>query len=226
MPEGIRIGVIGCDVIKRELEKVVANDPDVVHKEYLEYGLHIYPDDLKQKVIEKVNSLQGKVDAVLLGYAICQSLRGITEIVKVPSVMLEGDDCIATILTPQGYEAEKRKCVGTWFSSPGWAEVGIDGAVKELHLDSMVQEGYDPMFFMKMMFEGYQRVLFIDTDVGEKERFESLSRDFADRLELRYEERGASLHLFEKALQSTKALARKAVAKRLEGMATDMASAK
>jgi len=225
MPEAIRIGVVGCNVIKRELEKVLADDPDVVHKEYLEYALHIYPDNLKATVVDKVNALEGKVDAVFLGYAICQSLRGITSQLKVPTIMLEGDDCLATILTPLGYEEEKQKCTGTWFSSPGWAEVGVDGAIKELHLDSMVAEGYDPMYFMKMMFEGYQRVLFIDTDVGEREHWVEKSQDFADRLELRYEERSANLELFEKAFQATKELARKVIAQR-SANEVEMAAAK
>jgi hypothetical protein len=226
MPGTLRIGVVGCDVIKRELEKVVGNDADVVHKEYLEYGLHIYPENLKAAVVEKVNALEGKVDAVFLGYAICQSLRGITKELRVPTIMLEGDDCIATILSPLGYVEEKKQCTGTWFSSPGWAEVGVDGAIKELHLDSMMQEGYDPMYFMKMMFEGYQRVLFIDTGVGERDMWEEKSKDFANRLELRYEARNASLELFEQAFQATKELARKVAAERTASGIDEMASAK
>lgn len=226
MPEAIRIGVVGCDVIKREIEKVVANDPDVVHKEFLEYGLHIYPEDLKAAVLDKVNALEGKVDAVFLGYAICQSLRGITERLKVPTVMLEGDDCIATILTPLGYAEEKKKCTGTWFNSPGWAEIGIEGAVKELHLDSVPVEGYDAMYFLKIMFNGYERVLFIDTGVGEREHWLERSHDFADQLDLKHEEKAVPLTMFEKAFQETKALARRKVAERTAAQEADMAVAK
>ncbi|QLH74841.1 MAG: DUF1638 domain-containing protein [Methanomassiliicoccales archaeon] len=208
MSEGVRIGVIGCDVIKREIDKVVGDDPDVVHKEYLEYALHIDPPKLRFTVLDKVNALEGKVDAVFLGYAICQSLKGVTQEIRVPTVMLEVDDCIAAVLTPQGYAEEKRQCTGTWFNTPGWAEVGIEGAIRELHLDSMMDEGYDPMYFMKMMFEGYQRCLFIDTNVGDRDHWEKRSKEFADRLELRHESRSCSLKLIEDAFKQTKELAR------------------
>jgi hypothetical protein len=208
MSEGIRIGVVGCDVIKREIEKVIGDDPSVVHKEYLEYGLHIDPAKLKFTILDKVNALEGKVDAVFLGYGICQSLKGITEQLRVPTVMLDVDDCIGAVLTPQGYAEEKRQCTGTWFNTPGWAEVGIDGACKELHLDSATDMGYDAMYFMKMLFEGYSRCLFIDTNIGDREHWEERSKDFARRLDLKHESRGCSLDLMEKAFQQTKDLAK------------------
>lgn len=208
MAEPIRIGIVACDILKREIDKITLNDPDIVHKEYLEFGLHTYPEKLKFTVMDKVNALEGKVDAVFLGYAICQSLKGVTTELRVPAVMLEGDDCIATFLTPMGYAEEKRKCTGTWFNSPGWAELGIEGCIKELHLDSAMDQGYEPMYFMRMMFTGYSRCLFIDTGVDDKEHYETLSKDFAREMELGHESRECSLDLLVEALESTKRLAR------------------
>ena len=72
----MRIGIIACDIWKREIDAVVGDDPSIVHKEYLEFALHVDSAKLKATVIEKVNSLEGKVDAVFLGYATCQSLKG------------------------------------------------------------------------------------------------------------------------------------------------------
>lgn len=193
--------------MKREIDLITEGDADIVHKEYLEFGLHCQPDKMKFTVIDKVNSLEGKVDAVLLGYAICQSLKSVTNEMRVPTVMLEGDDCIATLLTPMGYAEEKRKCTGTWFNSPGWAELGKKGCIKELHLDALVDQGYEPEYFLKALFTGYSRCLFIDTGVGERDRHEQLSRDFAQELELRHENRGCSLDLLEVAYRETKKLA-------------------
>jgi hypothetical protein len=209
----IRIGVVACEILKREIEKVIENDPDIVHKEYLDFGLHTEPDKMKYTIIEKLNALEGKVDAVLLGYAICQSLKGVTKEVKVPTIMLEGDDCIATLLTPVGYEEEKRIVTGTW-----WAELGIKGAIRELHLDSMVDQGYDSMYFLRILFEGYGRCLFIDTGVGESERFEALSKDFANELNLVHHSRTCSLALIEDALRDTKRLGAQEMARRGEGV--------
>ncbi|MGD1059926.1 MAG: DUF1638 domain-containing protein [Methanomassiliicoccales archaeon] len=204
-----RIGIIACEILKREIEMLTKDDPDFVHREYLEFALHIDSAVLKEKVTEKVNSLKGKVDAVLLGYAVCQSLKGVTKQLSVPTVMLDSDDCIGVLITPEEYEREKRVCTGTWFSSPGWAELGFDGAVKELHLDVMRAEGYEPIYFLKMLFEGYKRSLYIDTGTGEKEKYMEKAKDFAYQLNLRHEERASNLRELTKAIAKVKELARK-----------------
>jgi hypothetical protein len=206
--KGPRIGIVACEILKREIEMITKDDPDFVHREYLEFALHIDSAVLREKVTDRVNSLRGKVDAVLLGYAVCQSLKGIVRQLSVPTVMLESDDCIGVLITPEGYEKEKRTCTGTWFSSPGWAELGIDGAVKELHLDVLKDQGYDPMYFLKMLFEGYDRCLYVDTGVGERERYELLSKEFASRLELKHESRDADMRVLRKAVALVKELAR------------------
>jgi hypothetical protein len=201
----MRLGVVACDIFQRELDLLLKDDPDVVHKEYLEFGLHCEPERLKQTVIEKCNALDGKVDSIFLGYSICQSLKDVTSSIKVPSLMLDGDDCIAVFLTPVGYAQEKAKCTGTWFNTPGWANLGIKGCIKELHLDSAVEQGYDPMYFMEMLFTGYSRCLYIDTGV-ERERFEALSQDFARTMKLRHESRGCDLSLLKGGIEKAKKL--------------------
>jgi hypothetical protein len=203
----VRIGIIACDIFQKELDLLIGDDPDVVHKEYLEFALHDHPEDLKAKIMDKVNALQGKVDAVFLGYAVCQSLKGIVAELPIPAVMLDADDCIGVFLTPTEYAKEKEKCPGTWFNSPRWAELGIEGANKELHLDCLKNQGYEPMYFLKLMFDGYERCLFIDTGVPEREKWESLSKEFADQLDLRHECRTCDLRMLEKGLEDAKSRA-------------------
>lgn len=206
----LRIGIVACDILKREIELMTKDDPDIVHREYLEFALHVDSAYLKTTVKDKVNSLKGKVDAVFLGYAICQSLRDITKEVDVPTAMLESDDCIGAFITPMEYEKEKRKCTGTWFSSPGWAELGLEGAIKELHLDSMKDQGYDPMYFLRMLFEGYSRCLYIYTGVESEEQYKGKSEGFAKSLNLRHECRNCDMRVLERALAQAKELARSA----------------
>ena len=71
----MRIGILGCDAIRNEIEMVTANDPDVVYREYLEFGLHLHPDDLKSTILRKLESLPVEVDALFLGYGHCQALK-------------------------------------------------------------------------------------------------------------------------------------------------------
>lgn len=203
----MRIGIVACDILKNEIEFLTGNDPDFVHREYLEFALHENPEAMKQTIIERVNSLKGSVDTVFLGYGTCQSLEGITDVLEVPTVMLSGADCIDVLLGAQEYAAEKRFCAGTWFSSPGWAEQGIDGLVKEFHLDSV--EGVDYSFFLNLLFESYERCLFIDTGIGKRDYFEEKSQCVADELKLKHDCRKCDLRYIQQTIDKTKELCKR-----------------
>jgi len=201
----MRIGIVACEVLKHEIEHFTKDDPSFVHREYLKFALHEDAQNMKRLIIEAINALVGKVDAVLLGYAICQSLQNIAAEVNVPLVMMPGADCIETLLGVEECNAEKKKCMMTWFSSPGWAEVGRKGFIEQFHLDSV--EGIDPQYFMDLMFESYERYLFINTGVGDTEFFMKQSKEFADCVNLRLETRTCSMERIEKCVADVKELA-------------------
>jgi hypothetical protein len=123
----IRIGMVVCGVQKRELGRLVDNDPDMAHKEYLAFDLLIRQENLRHPVM-------GRMNAVLLGHTTFHSIEGVTKEVKMPLVLSGGDDLIATSLTPAGHADEKHIGAVTWGRSPGWAELGRKGAIRELHL--------------------------------------------------------------------------------------------
>lgn len=202
----MKLAIVACDILKPEIEFLTKDDPDFVYREYLEFALHEYPQEMKQKIIETVNAYEGKVDAVFLGYAICQSLDGVVNELKVPTAMLKGADCIDVLLTPPEYTNEKRICAGTWFMSPGWAIEGVNGIIKEMHLDSM--EGIDPQFFLDMLFESYERCLFIDSGIGNEEEYKQKSQEMADQLKLRLDCRKCGLSGLTEAIERTKELGR------------------
>lgn len=201
----MKLGIIACDILKPEIEFLTKDDPDFVVREYLEFALHENPPHMREVVIETVNKYEGQLDAVFLGYAICQSLDGVVNDLKVPTVMLDGADCIDVLLTTPEYNNEKRICSGTWFSSPGWALEGTNGLIKEMHLDSV--EGVDPQFFLDILFDSYERCLFIDTGIGDEEIYMKKSEEMADQLKLRHECRKCGLGGLTKKIDETKALA-------------------
>jgi len=202
----MRIAVLACDALRKEIDHFVDGDEDIVHKEYLEFGLHLHPDELKAVIEERLRGLVGKVDAVFLGYGHCQSLQGIAQAAPLPTVMLETEDCIAALLTTERYHAEKRNGGITWFYPAGWAVNGTPGIIRLFHLDSV--EEYPPEYFLKIMFDGFSRCLFIDTGMPGAEECEACSRDLARTLELRHERCSGSLAMIEEAIARTKAVAR------------------
>ncbi len=204
----MRIAILGCDAIKDEIEYITQDDQDIVYREYLEFGLHIDTEELEIKIRERLTAMEGKYDAVFLGYGHCQTLKGMPDKVKVPLVMLEYEDCIAAMLTEEEYHREKKSDGITWFYPAGWAKNGPDGLIKLFKLDIMIHEGYEPIYFLRMMFDGFTRVLFIDTGVGNISESESRSNELACMLCMRHERRKGTLKAIEDAIQRTKELAR------------------
>lgn len=143
----MRLGIVACDILKKEIEYLVADDPDFVKKEYLEFSLHVYPDEMKSKIVEVIDDVKKDVDGILIGYAVCQALENFTDELDIPAMMIEGVDCIEAVLGPEEYKNEKKICTGTWFSTPGWAEIGKEGIIKELHLNELEDQGYSADFF-------------------------------------------------------------------------------
>jgi hypothetical protein len=205
----MRLGVVACESFRKELDILTEGDPDIVHREYLEFGLHSYPQDLKGAVVERVNALQGKVDAVFLGFGTCNSLKDVCKELVVPTVTIEADDCVGALLTNEEYAREKKVCAGTLFAIPFVSEMGIEYFEKEL--DSKMpdhdQLGLDSQWFLDMLFDGYSRLLHVDTGVGDRQALQRSSKEMADRLGLRYEEREGTLQILKDCLQRTKALA-------------------
>ena len=198
----MRIAIIACEIFKEEIEFLTKDDPDFVIREYLEFALHDNKKNMRQVITKKVNELEGKADVVLLGYAICQSLQDISPELKVPIVMFAGDDCIDVLLGPDEYKRERKKCLGTWFSTPGWAVQGPEGLIKSFHLDSV--EGFEPSYFLNIFFESYERCLHIDTGIGNNEEYTQMSKDLADQLGLRLECRSCELKNIEDAVANVK----------------------
>lgn len=178
----VKIGVVACNVLRRELERVLAGVPEVVEVIYLDGAIHVYPRKLKETIKERIDSLKGKVDVIFLGYGYCQSLKGIEEEVDVPVILPQVDDCIALLLTPERYAEEIKKEVGTWFMTPGWTEIGFEMICKDLRLERIIKLGKDPLEMARRLFTHYRRGLYIDTGVGDDAdslaKAEDFCRDF------------------------------------------------
>lgn len=186
----MRIAVIACDMIKREVARLIENDPDITEVIYLEAALHIHPEKMRDAIVEQINALEGRADAVFLGYGYCQSLKDIEQLVRVPTVLPPYDDCIMFMLTPERYATEIEREVGTWFMSPGWAEVGAHMVIKELKLDRALKYGRDPMEMAKRLFTHYKRGLFFNTGLPDEELgpYREKAQQFCTDFNLDFEE--------------------------------------
>ena len=183
----MKIGVVACNIIQRELDKLLGTMPEIEEVVYLDGALHVTPLKMKETIRDEVNKLKGRVDAVFLGYGYCQSLKGFDQEFDFPVILPQVDDCIALLLTPERYAEEIKKEVGTWFMTPGWAEVAAEMVIKELHLDRAERYGKKPLDMARRLFTHYKRGLYIDTGVGDDAHYigkaEEFCRDFSLTLE-------------------------------------------
>ncbi len=96
----MRIGVIACNIMKLELDKLLSKTPGITEIIYLEAALHSHPKKMKQAVLENVKAIRDKVDVIFLGYGYCQSLKGIEAEIDIPVVMPQMEDCIQIFMAP------------------------------------------------------------------------------------------------------------------------------
>jgi len=112
------------------------------------------------------------------------------------------------LFTPERYAAEVKKEVGTWFMTPGWAEIGAELVIKELRLERARKYGRDPMDMAKRLFTHYRRGLYIDTGVGDNEQFVAMAEQFCRDFNLTLERTSATSGILREELDRCVALAR------------------
>jgi hypothetical protein len=89
------------------------------------------------------------------------------------------------------------------------SQMGVGYFEKELtsKMPNYKELGVDLDWYLGIMFDGYSRCLFIDTGIGDRERYENLSKEFARQLSLRYEAREGTVQMLRAGLRETKDLA-------------------
>lgn len=181
------VGVICCRVLEKEVRAVIRGVREVTHLEVMEWGLHIRPDRLLATVSRRIRSLERRVDAVMLGYGRCQALDRLPSDFAVPVLRPEGEDCIGVLLGQNRYEEELKRAAGTWFLTPGWADLGMEFIFQQLQLENLAEKGLDPIKVAHRMLRDFTRSLFIDMRLENGpelwEKALSISNEFGLRLE-------------------------------------------
>jgi Protein of unknown function (DUF1638) len=123
----MRLKLISCEVLFREMCDACAHSPHQVDLEFLPKGLHDLGGKLMAaKIQEAVNRTpEGIYDAILLGYGLCgNGLDGL--IVRHTRLVLpRAHDCIGLLMgSRERYQAYFENNPGTYYRSTGWLERG------------------------------------------------------------------------------------------------------
>ena len=189
--------VIACATV---IEEVLPLLPEDMTYEVFDFGLHLTPEKLRNKLQEAIDAASAEADTIILGYGLCSMAAVGLKATRCTLVIPRVDDCIAIFLGSRAaYQKQFGQEPGTYYLTKGWIEVSdTPFAEYERLVEKYGPEQADRM--MKLMFKNYTRLAFIDTGHYEQERYREYARRMARQFGLRYEEIPGSTALIRKML--------------------------
>jgi len=129
----MRLKLISCQVLIREIEQALARSPHPVEVEILTMGLHDLGVSMCPHLQERIDAVDGEgFDAILLGYALCGRGTEGLKAGKTPLVLPRAHDCIGLLMgSRHDYQVYFDAHPGFYFRSPGWIEYQIPGQILE-----------------------------------------------------------------------------------------------
>lgn len=189
--------VIACATV---IEEVLPLLPEDMTYEVFDFGLHLTPEKLRNKLQEAIDAASAEADTIILGYGLCSMAAVGLKATRCTLVIPRVDDCIAIFLGSRAaYQKQFGQEPGTYYLTKGWIEVNdTPFAEYERLVEKYGPEQADRM--MKLVLKNYTRLAFIDIGHYEQERYHAYARRTAERFDLRYEEIRGSTALVEKML--------------------------
>ena len=212
----MRLKLIACEILHRELCAAVARSVNQVDIEFLSKGLHdIGQARMSARIAEALAAVDtSQYDAVALGYGLCNN--GLVGLVArdVPLVLCRAHDCITLFLgNKQRYLDYFYSHPGVYFKTSGWIERGegleqldVDAIQKATGICQTYQElvekyGEDNAQFLYEqlgnMTRHYRQITFIEMGVEPDDRFEQQSRREAAELGWDFEKLAGDMGLLQ-----------------------------
>jgi len=212
----VRLKLIACEVLYREMCAAVARAPHQVDIEFLPKGLHdLGGATMRARLQEVVDAADPALyDALLLGYALCGNGSAGLRSRTIPLVIPLAHDCIALLMgSRQRYQEYFDNSPGEYFRSTGWLErgEGLDQATMRIVRDRtgsgytledlIARYGEDNGRYLFEQFSGYQRayrrLTYIETGLEPDGSFERRAREEAALHNWEFELISGDLRLFE-----------------------------
>ena len=186
--------VFVCSTLADEIKKVL---PQGMSYELLPYALHQEPQKLNLELQARIDSDKDH-DTLLFGYGLCSNgvvnLHSLTHTLVIPRV----HDCISLLLgSRQIYQREFEKCPGTYYLSKGWIDQGAEPQAEFLEYCAKHGER-SARYIIASMYHHYNKLVFIDTGVGNYESLVNYSKQVAEFMGATFEERKGSSQLLER----------------------------
>ena len=203
----MRLKLIACEVLYREMCAAVARSPHQVDIEFLPKGLHDLGGlAMRARLQEAADRADAtRYEAVLLGYALCgNGVAGLVSRTQ-PLVIPRAHDCIALLMGGRDrYRSYFENHPGVFFRSTGWLERGQDlDQAAPYTLEALIARyGEDNGRYLFEQFNGYQRnyrqLAYIVTGLEPDGSFEQRAREEAAHRGWQFETIRGDLRLLER----------------------------
>lgn len=211
----MRLKLIACEIMVREVCEVVARSVNQVDVRFLPKGLHdIGAEKMHRHLAQAIAEVDTEpYDAILLGYALCSN--GIVGLAAkdIPLVVPRAHDCITLFLGSQKrYEDYFHSHAGVYFHTSGWIERGNDldqygmATVEDqigatMSYESLVEKyGEDNARFLydefQAMRRNYRQITYIKMGIEPDDRFERHAEKEAEQHGWKFESLEGDLSLF------------------------------
>jgi hypothetical protein len=214
----VRLKLIACEILYRELCTAVARSANKIDVEFLSKGLHdIGAAGMSARLTEALAAVdKEKYDAVLFGYALCSNgLVGLTA-PSIPLVVPRAHDCITLFLgNKERYLDYFQSHPGVYFKTSGWIERG-EGLSQypqdAIHHQAGMMQTYEQLVAKygednaKFLYEqlcnmtrNYSGLTFIAMGI-EPDRFEQQAREQAAERNWKFERLAGDMSLLQQLL--------------------------
>ena len=201
----MRLKVIACEILFRELSWAAARSTNQVDLEFLPKGLHdqgaAVMRDRLQAAVDAVD--ESKYEAVALGYGLCGTGLVGLEARGRPLAVGRAHDCITLFLgAKERYLEYFQSHPGVYFQTSGWIERGQD--LRQSGLGYSYPElaakygDENARYLWEELTRNYRQFTFIETGVEPDDRFERHTREQAAERGWRFEKLRGDMTLLER----------------------------
>ncbi len=181
--------VVACKVFEDQLNRYLPTEL-VFNVNYLDYGLHKVPRDLKRAMQAKIDSIE-EPSLILLGFGLCgNGLHGI-KAGRHTLLIPRTDDCIAILLgSYRAYQEEFEVSPGTYYLSIGWLEAGSNPLQE--YRDYVTRYGEEQaQWLMDQQYAHYRRLAFVSHQEADLAKYRTRAQEvaqFCSQWGMKYEE--------------------------------------
>lgn len=214
MISAMKIKVVACDVLNREISMLASQSRHFVDVTFLPQGLHNEPDKLRAALQEQINLANEGFDLkylektslsdfkmfyydfIVLGYGLCSNGIVGLKSEKAPMVIPRAHDCITLLLgSRERYKEYFDSHKGVYWYSAGWIERTLQPGeerhrrIYERYLKKYGKDNADYLMEMEQgWFKEYQYATYIDWGFPAADEYRRYTQECARFLGWNYDE--------------------------------------